>query len=141
MAETVQQSDGFTIENHLNQDENTLPFGLFKPELEGKLTWVCGQGTDGKIVSMFCMDVGDGKNERQVSTLEDLERAKYMRTELLANGWKPLNPPKVEFKVVNKDGMRVNPNRAQRRFLERKAKQFSKQQAGLGNTGANERSE
>jgi hypothetical protein len=125
----------FTIENHLNRDENTLPFGLFDPQREGKLTWVCGTGTDGKIISMYCMDMGDGTTERQISVLENVDQAKFVRTGLLDNGWKLLTPPKVEFKVVNKDGMRVDPSRKQRRFLERKAKQFAKQQAGLGNTG------
>lgn len=134
--QVLQSEGGFSVENTLNVDENKPPFGLFNPETEGKLTWICGYGPDEKtIISMYCMDMGGGRNERQVSQLESLEQALYVRRELLANGWKLLRPPKVEFKVTNKDGMKVNPNRKQRRYLERKARQFAKQQAGIGNMG------
>jgi hypothetical protein len=114
--------DGFTIENTLNATEDALPFGLYNPETEGKLTWVCGEGTENKIVSVFCMDLGD-HTERQEAILDDLEQARYMRKELIANGWKKLVTPTVNFTVTS-GGRSADMNRRQKRSLARKMERF-----------------
>ena len=88
------------IESTLNSDPNTLPFGLYNPDTEGKLTWHCGPSIEGKdIVSVFSMK---GETERDVRYLESLDQAKYMRTELLKAGWLLIKPPNVEVKTANK---------------------------------------
>ena len=116
---------GFTIENVLNKDEDTLPFGLFNPDTEGKLTWICGISQEGLITSVFCMDLGDHK-EKEVRNLKDIEEAKYYRNELISNGWKKLIPPKIEF-TVGKDGKNAPLNRKQRRYLDKKIKNMKKE--------------
>lgn len=125
----------FSIENTLNASEIDLPFGLYNPETSGKLTWICGYGKTRDIVSVYCMELEGGQKEKQVSILENLAQAIHVRDTLKAHGWRILIPPKIEFKVTNKDGQRVDPNRKQRRYIERKAKQFSKQQAAMGDDG------
>jgi hypothetical protein len=121
---------GIYVENTLNQNDDTLPFGLFNPDTEGKLTWICNYGPDGDVVSVFCYDHGD-HTDRDVKFLEGVEQAKYFRTELINNGWRKLVPPKIEFTVTSDDGIQKPMNRKERRYLDKKIKQVGKQQANL----------
>jgi hypothetical protein len=111
---------GITIENLLNREGDILPFGLFKPELEGKLTWMCNYGTEGDIISVFSMILEDKKNERDVKILKDMVEAKYMRDELIKDGWRPLVPPEIKFTVSSNEPK--PPNRKERREIEKKLK-------------------
>jgi hypothetical protein len=129
MAEQVYKEgqetpDGFSIENTLNSNPEDLPFGLYNPETEGKLTWICGYGPTQKgktaaIVSVYIMDLGDRK-ERKEFFLENLEEAKKLRNGLIENGWRILIPPKVVFTVSGKNGKSSEMNRKQKRSLGRK---------------------
>lgn len=119
-------SSGFTIENTLNKDDDTLPFGYFEPSTEGKLTWTCGEGPPKKkglpdIVSVFQMDMGNRK-ERKESFLKDIEEAISCRDELVKEGWKKTIPPKIEFTMSGSDKPL---NRKQKRYLEKKVKNFA----------------
>lgn len=107
---------GFTIENVLNKDDNALPFGLFKPEMEGKLTWICDYGPEKDIVSVFCMDFGDHP-EKEVRLLTDLDEAKFFRSELINDGWQKLVPPRIEFTMTGSDGKKRPLGRKQKRQL------------------------
>lgn len=107
------------VETLLNRENNQLPFGLFNPECDGKLTWICGHDQDEKITSVFCFDHGTHK-EKTCIYLESHERAIYMRDELVNNGWKKLIPPKVTFSMP--DGSNVPINRKTKRVLSKKLK-------------------
>jgi len=131
---------GVTIENTLNKDEGTLPFGLFNPDTEGKLTWICNHGPDGDVISVFCFDRG-GRTERDVRMLKDLDEAKYVRDELLRNGWKKLIPPRIEFTMSGDDGRDKPLNRKEKRFLDRKIRQVGRAQANLRSSPSNDRSQ
>lgn len=137
-SEGQEDPSGFTVENVMNKDDESLPFGYFCPATEGKVTWVCGYGPQKKnnvskshgnsetsdIVSVFSCDTGDG-TERQVKILENMDQAKYMRDELVKEGWQKLSAPKIEF-TVTKDGKKSTTmtsfNRKQKRALQRKLK-------------------
>lgn len=127
---------GITIENSLNKDDNTLPFGLFNPDTEGKLTWICNYGPDGNIISLFCYDHGD-HTDRDVRVLKDLEEAKYARDELVRNGWRKLIPPKIAFTVSSDNGKQRPFSRKERRYLDRKFRQVARQQTHLQNSSQN----
>ena len=123
---------GISIENTLNNEDGTVPFGLFNPDTEGKLTWICNYGPEGYIVSVFCFDHGD-HTERDVCYLKDIDEAKYVRDELIRNRWRKLIPPKIAFTVSSKDGKQKPFSRKERRFLDRKIRQVGRQQANLRN--------
>lgn len=116
---------GFGVENILNREDGTLPFGLYNPSTEGKLTWICNYGTEGDIISVFCMDLG-GRNDRDVKILKDLDEAKYFYDELVKAGWRKLIPPKIEFTVSGENGKPKPFSRRERRHLAKKIKQASK---------------
>lgn len=118
--EGEETSDGFTIENTLNVGSN-LPFGLYNPDTEGKVTWVCNYGPKNDIISVFACG-----NEKDVKQLEDLKQAIFVRDELIKNGWKVLVPPKIGFTTTKSDGTKSEMNRKQKRFLGRKMDQISK---------------
>lgn len=111
-------------ETDLNKDDNKLPFAYYNPQLEGKLTWVCGEDMDDKITSVFCFDYGTHKDKKP-SYLKDLEQAKYLRDELVKEGWKKIKNPEITFSMPGqKDGKPLN--RKQKRFLQKKIKKMSK---------------
>ena len=118
-----ENEDGFSIESALNKEGDMLPFGLYDPLREGKLTWICGEAPNDQgrteITSVFCMDIGEGKTEKQVAILENIEQARWARDELLVNGWQKLKAPKMAFTITGKDGVKRAPTRKQRRHLER----------------------
>ena len=125
--EGEQAPDGVTIESILNREDGTLPFGLFNPQTEGKLTWICNYGTEGDIISVFCFDYGD-HSDRDVKILADLKEALYVRDTLIENGWKKLIPPKIEFTTSSADGTPKPLNRKKKRYLGKKIKQIGRQQ-------------
>lgn len=118
--------NGIIIENTLNKDDNKLPFGYYNPETEGKVTWICNYGSDGKIVGVFSCDMGD-HTEKDVRYLENLEQALFFRDELVKHGWRKLVPPKMNFTMTKNDGTAAKElNRKQKRALEKKIKSISK---------------
>ena len=125
--EGEQAPEGVTVENILNREDGSLPFGLFNPETEGKLTWICNYGTERDIISVFCFDHGD-HSDRDVKILTDLTEALYVRDTLIQHGWKKLIPPKIEFTISSDDGKQKPLNRKERRYLEKKIKQVARQQ-------------
>lgn len=115
---------GFTVENTLNVGDD-LPFGMYNPDTEGKLTWICGLGPKGDVVSVFAFDHGN-RTEKQVKLLENVEQARFFRDELVKNGWKQLVPPKINFTTTKEDGTTSEMNRSQKRALAKKMKAISK---------------
>lgn len=113
---------GMTIENTLNKPDGSLPFGLFNPQLEGKLTWICGMSQANKIVGVFNMDLGD-RSERETREYADQTEAEHVRDGLKDSGWQMLVPPRIEFTV---DGDR-SLNRKERRELSKKIKAMQKE--------------
>src|SRR5208282_5804479 len=113
--------NGMTIENTLNKADGSLPFGLFNPQLEGKLTWICGISQEHKIVGVFNMDLGD-RSERETREYTDQAEAEVVRDGLKTSGWQILVPPRIEFTV---DGDRPL-NRKERRELSKKIKEMQK---------------
>ena len=106
----------------LNREGDVLPFGYYNPETDGKLTWVCNVDKDNKITSVFDFKNPDGTHEKQCNYLENADKAKYVRDELINNGWKKMVPPEVTFKFPGEKGERPL-NRSEKRKLAKKIKQ------------------
>lgn len=106
-------------ESLLNRDDDTLPYGYFNPETEGKLTWICGEDADGKITSVFCAD----RTEKKCDYLDNIEVARSVRQELVNAGWQKLKPPEVTFTFP--DGEKKL-SRKQKRFLQKKVNQLKR---------------
>ena len=117
---------GIKVENEYNREGDILPYGLVHPQAEGKLIWVCNYDQNKKIVSVFRF-ADDATSDKKCDYLANIERAKFFRDELKKEGWIPLVPPKVEFKMKDDKGVDKPLNREQRRFLEKKIKQISKE--------------
>jgi len=109
----------------VNREDDSLPYAYFNPETEGKLTWVCGQNQDGKITSVFCMDLGTHK-DKKCEYLPDIEKARWVREELVKAGWQKLRPPEVTFTFPGEKEPR-NLSRKEKRYLQRKMKKMQKQ--------------
>ena len=88
LLDNIAFSDGF------NKGDEP-PFGLFNPDLEGKLVWICSTDDKTNIVSVFRMH-GDGIDEKQCSYIT-IEESIKTRDCLLENGWLPIKPPTVSF--------------------------------------------
>jgi hypothetical protein len=120
MSKVYQEGElggGFSIENTLNKDVNNLPFGLYNPETEGKLTWICNYSQENNIVGVFSMDCKPNEPERELRVYKDLDEAKLIRDSLLDSGWQPIKPPKIAFTVRGSDGEPREMNRKERRQL------------------------
>lgn len=115
---------GLKVENLANREGDLLPFALFSTESEGKCTWNCGYDPQGKVTSVFCYK-DNGKTERVVKVFDDLpdrdayKQALYFRNELMENGWRKLEPPKIEFTVPDKKGGNRPLTRKEKRKLGR----------------------
>jgi hypothetical protein len=112
------------VECILNKDDEVLPYAYFHPEHEGKLTWICGDDAQGKITSVFCMDLGTEK-DKKCQYVENIEQAKFIRDELIRNGWQKIKPPEISVKMP--DGEQRPLNRKEKRYLKRKIDKMNKQ--------------
>lgn len=112
-------------ESTVNKDDDTLPYAYFHPEHDGKLTWVCGEDQEGKITSVFCMDL-DTHKDKKCEYLENIDKARWVRQQLVDAGWKKLKTPEVTFTFPGEEESRTL-NRKQKRFLQRKIVQMQKQ--------------
>ncbi len=95
-------SNGMVVENMLNRDGDILPYGYYNPETAGKLTWMCNYGIEGtEIISVFVMtnSDGNGKVEKDIKYLKDIDEAKFCRAELVKAGWRRLTLPEIKFTV------------------------------------------
>lgn len=116
--------DKIKLESYLNKETGELPWGLFNPATEGKLTWNCGYDADQKIVEVYSYkDNNTGQNDKQVNILKDMDEATFHKEELIKNGWRKLIPPKIEMTMPDEKGVERPLTRSQKRFLERKLKQ------------------
>lgn len=123
--ETYKEGDiapeGIGLQYILNRSDGSLPFGLFHPESEGNLTWICNTSQTGQIVGVFNMNLGD-RNEKQERIYANIEEARMVKDGLEKEGWQILIPPKVEFTIKGKDGKNKPLGRKERRLIERKIK-------------------
>lgn len=119
----MNEKDFVKIESILNRKGDQLPFGLFSPQSDGKLTWNCGLDAENKIVSVFCFNAEECK-DKKVAFLEDMKQAVYMRDELLASGWQILEPPKIVIKY--EDGTEKDLSRQQKRYLSKTVTKMKK---------------
>lgn len=119
----MKQSDFVKIESILNREDDQLPFGYYNPQSDGKLTWNCGYDAQNKICAVFCYS-GDGGQDKKASYLENEAQAKYMRDELINNGWKKLDPPKIVIKYD--DGSEKPLSRKQKRYLAKTVNNMQK---------------
>lgn len=107
------------IDHILNRDSGELPYAYYNPETEGKLIWLCAINEHKKIESVFEFMSGEHlQSDRCVKELETMEDAKFMRDELIKNGWKIYVPPKIE--ITMPDGKPMN--RKQKRILAKEIK-------------------
>jgi len=113
-------------ESILNREGDILPFGLYCPQLEGKLSWICNEDKDGKITSVYKYDENATTSEKKCEYLPDMKTALFARDELLKAGWKPITPPEVTFKFPGEKEARPL-NREEKRKLQRKLKKADKQ--------------
>lgn len=122
-----------------------LPFAYFSVKDEGKTRWICNYGKkpntstsssrssnvdrirssidDLVIVGVFVHEQ-NGQTQRDVKYLTMAE-AITIKNELIKEGWRPLEPPKIEFTV---DGEKKPLNRKQKRYIARKVKTLAKEQ-------------
>jgi hypothetical protein len=105
------------VESLLNRGDD-LPYGYFHPGTEGKLTWNCGYDAEGKITSVFCYDDLSGK-DKKCQFLDTMTEAKYIRDELVKDGWKKIIPPEVTFTFPGESEPRKM-TRKEKRFLKKK---------------------
>jgi hypothetical protein len=124
MSEFFQEGDvapgGISIENILNRSDGSLPFGLYCPATEGKLTWICNISQENNIIGVYNMDLGE-KSERNVVQYLDIKEAEYSRDELLKAGWQLLVPPKIQFTVGDQPL-----NRREKRKLQKQINEIKK---------------
>ena len=112
------------VESVMNKEDDTLPYAYFNPETEGKLTWICGEDAERKITSVFCFDHGTHK-DKQTSYVPDMEKVRYIREELIKNGWRKLDPPEVTLTFPGEKEPRTM-TRKEKRFLQKKIKNMNK---------------
>jgi len=101
-----------------------LPFGYMHPQLEDKLVWVCNYDQDQKLTSVFVHKNPDGSADKKIDYCENMEKAKYIRQQLIDDNWIKFEPPKVT--VTTADGKEVPLNRTQKRAAERHLKKQAK---------------
>ncbi len=111
------------VESILNRTDGSLPFGYYHPGTEGKLTWNCGYDPNGKIVSIFCYNMGTHK-DRQINILPKIEEAISTKEILIKDGWQKLKAPEITVSYPNGDKKALS--RKQKRFLANKLKKMSK---------------
>lgn len=121
----------------LNGEDGKPPYGFFNPQLEDRLQWICNYDDNRRIVSIFRHKNDDGTFDRQVGYLQDEAEAMRYRDELVANGWKPLKPPKITVKQP--DGSDRPLNRQQRRILQRTAAREMKKASASDYLGKKEK--
>ena len=105
----------------------------FNPETEGKLTWMCGPDAEGKITSVFCWDNTDKRctylEDTEISDanghIKALDKAKYIRGELIKAGWKKLIPPEITFSYPGETEQRPL-TRKQKRALKRRLEKMNR---------------
>ena len=115
--------DSIKIDDLLNKGDE-LPFALYSPDSNGKVTWHCGYDAAGKITSVFRYEEGT-QSDKQCTYLDDKERALFFRETLLQNGWKLVKPPKITFTYPGqKEGAPIT--RKQKRFLKKKLEQMNR---------------
>lgn len=115
----------FEVESIFNKEGDTLPFAYYCPATEGKLTWICGEDTEGQITSVFTFE--GQENSRKGDILESKEKAMFVRQSLIDDGWKVLVPPKVTITMPN--GQDFNSlSRKEKRDLLRRLKQKNKRE-------------
>ncbi len=117
-------------ESILNREGDILPFGYHNPETDGKLIWMCNEDAEGKITGVFSFDKGTNR-ENVCTYMKDLDEAKMIRDELVKNGWKKLEAPKISFSYSGSDKPL---NRKQKRYLKRKINQVDKRTNPFKNT-------
>lgn len=123
MADT--DTTDIKAEAFLNKEDDSLPYGLFDPKYEDKLTWICGNDAQGNITQIFCMDMGAEK-DKKCFYVENIEQAKAIRDELMKNGWQKLKAPEITFKIPGEKNARPL-NRKEKRYLKKKVDKMNKQ--------------
>lgn len=115
---------GFNIENTLNKEDGTLPFGYYNPETDGKLVWMCGEDADGKITSVWIYDYGTHK-DKKATYLDSIEKAIEVKQELINAGWSKVDAPEMTFTYPGESEPRPL-NRKAKRVIQKQAKQLQK---------------
>ena len=112
------------VESILNPQDGKLPFALYSPQTDGKVTWHCGYDHEHKIIAAFCYDdPGTGK-DKKIAVLKSMKEAIDMRDLLIKEGWEPLKPP--EITVKQGDGTEKPINRKQKRYLSKEIQRKAK---------------
>jgi hypothetical protein len=70
------------------------------------------------------MDLGPEK-DKKCQHLENIDQAKFIRDELIRNGWQKVKPPEISVKMP--DGEKRPLNRKEKRYLKRKVDKLNKQ--------------
>lgn len=121
MEEKKENSEIPQLENisQSNIENDDLPFSYYHPQCDGKLIWLCNYDFDKNIISVFMYDFGDHK-EKKIDKVESLEKARYIRQELINNGWILNKKPEVQITYPNSDKPL---NRKDKRKLQKKFNQ------------------
>ncbi len=120
------------VESLLNREDDSLPYAYFSPQSEGKVTWICGPDAEGHITSIFCFKEGfDG--DKRCQYIKTIEEARYIRDELVKDGWQKLKAPTITFSYPGEKG---KPSaRKEKRFLQKEIKKLERKNPLRQSTG------
>jgi hypothetical protein len=124
------------VETTFNKEDDTLPYAYYKANSDldkgftsdniGKLSWVCGQDAEGRITSVFIMDLETGK-DRKVQYLPDIKTAQFIRQSLIDDGWLKIKDPEFTFSYAgDEDSTKTSLNRRERRNLQKRFRKMNK---------------
>lgn len=109
----------------MNSEDGKMPYGLFDPNRQGKLKWICGPDQDQRITSVFIGEEG-GKPQKMLKYLNDEAEARYFRDTLKECGWQPLRPPKLMIQLPGQEPKPADQlTRAEKRAIAKHAEKIT----------------
>jgi hypothetical protein len=73
-------------------EEIKLPLRYYSPQSGATVGWVCGKDQNGQLTSVFFHSSG----EKHIEYITE-DKLKYIRDELIKDGWKETEPLKTTF--------------------------------------------
>lgn len=88
----------FKIESVLNREGDLLPFSLYNPVSEGKVTWACGEDPKGNVTSVFKYENPAEDTSETNCEYVSIDKALEIRNTLYEHGWRKSKAPGVTLK-------------------------------------------
>ena len=88
----------FKIESVLNRAGDLLPYALYNPDSDGRVTWACGEDQKGNVTSVFKYEnTAEDTSETNCEYVSQ-EKALEIRDTLYEHGWRKSKAPGVTMK-------------------------------------------